>query len=133
MPCQIATPLLKPEVFHHNGILYTQKPAHSHFASQTQAPAARFSDFWPQPVPPLCLTESHPPATSNSMYPTPIGSTLPKNQPTCHSLAKTEPPPLGFYIFAHNNPPRASPNHILRACKRRLANTTRKMHTNEGR
>ena len=55
-----------------------------------------FRIFGTNQSPPPCLTELRPPATSNSMYSTPIGSTLPKNQPTRHSLAKTEPLLLGF-------------------------------------
>ena len=53
-----------------------------------------FRIFGPNQSP--CLTEWCLPATSNPMYPTPIGSNLPKNLPTCHLLAKTEPPPHGF-------------------------------------
>ena len=89
----------------------TQKLAHLHFASQNWVPAAQFLVFWPQSLTPLCITESHPSASSNPMYPTSIWSPLPKNQPTHLSLANIEPPQLGF-IFLPTTPPCTSLNHI---------------------
>ena len=44
-------------------------------------------------TPPLCTTKLHPPATSHLMYPTPIGSSWPKNQPTCSSIFGPNHPP----------------------------------------
>ena len=60
---------------------------------------------------PRRLAKSHP-SPSNTMYPTPMESPIPKIQPTCISLAKTKPWQLGFQFFDPNWPPaRASLNH----------------------
>jgi len=63
--------------------------------------------FWPKPAPPRALTRSRPACTSTPACPTPIGSPLPQNEPAHISLAKTEPPRLGFCFFGLNQPPLA--------------------------
>ena len=45
------------------------------------------------------------PATSNPMYPIPLGYPLPKPQPVCTLLAKTEPLELGFWFLAPTKSP----------------------------
>ena len=70
--------------------------------------------FWLQLAPPLRLTQSHHPTTSNPVYPTPIWSSLPENEPPHVSFAKTEPQRLGFWPFGSPSPPpRATPNRTL--------------------
>ena len=103
-PSQIAPLPLKHNVSHPNKVSYTQNPAHPHFTSQNQALAARFSVFWPQLASRSCLTESHPLSTSHMMYPTPMGSALPKK--TALPLGVYEnrphppaPPPPVFFLI----------------------------------
>ena len=110
-------------------VLTTKKPAHPHFVGQNRAPTAQFLVFLALTAPPSHTAELQPPSTSNSMFPTPVGSPLSKNQPTHHSLAKTKPLPLGFWIFAHNKPPLA--HHWIVSQGR--TNATGQMRTNKGR
>ena len=61
----------------------TQKPAIHILLAKTESPWLSFWFFGPNHSPPSHVTESHSSAISNPMYPTPIWSPLPKNQPTC--------------------------------------------------
>ena len=79
---------------------------------KTEPPWLSFQIFGPnQPRVPHQIATT---PSSNPMYPTWMGSPIPKKQPTCISLAQTKPQQLGFWIFGPNQPPfSASLNYTL--------------------
>jgi len=109
---------LNPSVPHPNRVPSTQLTARSHLASQNRAPAAHFSFFWAHTrPPPACLNPIAPSLHLNPSIPRPNRVFSTPKQPARTSLAKTEPPQLGFCFFGPNQPSLAPhpivPSHHL--------------------